>query len=155
MPDDDFVMQRLEDQIQWYETRSAENQRMFKALKKILIVAAALIPFLSGLNFRYSHWIVGGLGVLVTVLEGLQQLYQYHENWIGYRSTCEALKHEKFLFLAKAGPYAGATDPRVVLAERTEMLVSQEHAKWAAGQAGAGQKKKRDEPADTANSSAA
>jgi hypothetical protein len=40
------------------------------------------------------------------------------------------LKHEKYLYLAQAGPYAGADKPVVVLAERTESLISQEHAKW-------------------------
>jgi Protein of unknown function (DUF4231) len=43
-------MQRLEDQIQWYDSRSIKNQRWFKALKIIVIVAAALIPFLVGLK---------------------------------------------------------------------------------------------------------
>jgi hypothetical protein len=149
MPNDDPIMQRLEDQIQWYDSRSNTDQRKFKVLKTIVIVAAALIPFLSGLDLKdqwlgidITHWIVGGLGVLVAVLEGLQQLYQYQANWIAYRSTCEALRHEKFLFLAKAGPYAAAADPRVLLAERIESLVSQEHAKWASGQEFAEQMKK-------------
>ncbi|MGI8569091.1 MAG: DUF4231 domain-containing protein [Methylocella sp.] len=48
-------------------------------------------------------------------MEGLQQLNQYQANWIAYRSTSEALKHEKFLFLAKAGPFAAAADPHVLL----------------------------------------
>ncbi|MGI8569410.1 MAG: DUF4231 domain-containing protein [Methylocella sp.] len=43
-------MQRLEDQIQWYESRSIKNQRMFKVLKMIVIFAAALIPFLGHLE---------------------------------------------------------------------------------------------------------
>jgi uncharacterized protein YdeI (BOF family) len=45
---------------------------------------------------------------------------QYHPNWITYRSTCEALKHEKYLYLAKAGPYAAVIDAHVFLAERIE-----------------------------------
>ena len=68
------------------------------------------------------------------MLEGLLQLNQYHQNWISYRSTCETLKHEKYLYLANAGPYAAATSAHTLLAERIESLVSQEHAKWAAGQ---------------------
>jgi hypothetical protein len=63
------------------------------------------------------------------VLEGVQQLQQYQQNWTSYRSTCEQLKHEKFLFLARAGPYATG-DPAKQLAERVESLVSQEHAAW-------------------------
>jgi hypothetical protein len=65
------------------------------------------------------------------VLEGLEHLYQFHQNWILYRSTCEALRNEKFLYLANAGPYAGAKDAHALLAERIESLVSQEHAKWS------------------------
>jgi hypothetical protein len=97
----------------------------------VVILAAALIPFLVGLVPR---WLIGDLGVLIAVIEGLQQMNQYHPNWITYRSTCEALKHEKFLYLAKAGPYAAATDAHGLLAERIESLVSQEHAKWVSGQ---------------------
>ena len=61
--------------------------------------------------------------------EGLQQLQQYQQNWITYRATCERLKHEKFLFAARAGPYA-SSEPEALLAERVESLVSQEHAAW-------------------------
>jgi Protein of unknown function (DUF4231) len=68
------------------------------------------------------------------IVEGLQQLNQYHANWISYRSTCEALKHEKYLFLAAAGPYAKVDDPLPLLADRIEGLISQEHAKWISAQ---------------------
>jgi Protein of unknown function (DUF4231) len=61
---------------------------------------------------------------------------------LDYRSSAEALKHEKYLFLASAGPYAAAENPRALLAERVESMVSQEHAKWAAGQEGLEQRKK-------------
>jgi hypothetical protein len=74
--------------------------------------------------------VTAGVGGLVLVLEGLQQLGQYQANWIGYRSTCEALKHEKYLYLGEAGPYADAATASRTLAERVEGLVSQEHAKW-------------------------
>ena len=56
---------------------------------------------------------------------------QLQEHWISYRSAAEALKHERYLYLAKAGPYTG-DDHHRVLAERIEGLISQEHAKWAA-----------------------
>jgi hypothetical protein len=64
------------------------------------------------------------------VLEGAQHLYQLQEHWISYRSTAEALKHERYLYLARAGPYVGE-DWHRLLAERIEGLISQEHAKWA------------------------
>ncbi len=78
--------------------------------------------------------VTAGLGVLITVLEGILHLNQYQQNWITYRSTCESLKHEKYTFLGKASPYANVPDPHALLAERIESLVSQEHAKWASVQ---------------------
>lgn len=124
-------MERLEDQIDWYSKKSQSNQRIFKRIKTVEIVAAAIIPFLAPLKFQYAAWITGGLGVVITVLEGMLHLNQYQQNWIAYRSTCELLKHEKFTFLAGAGAYANVANPRALLAERVEALVSQEDAKWA------------------------
>lgn len=131
MPDADPTLERLEDQIKWYDRKSNSNQKTYKWSKAVEIGAAALVPLFAGLKLNY---VTGGLGVLIAILEGLQQLSQNHHNWITYRSTCESLKHEKYLYLGKAGPYAAATDPHALLAERIESMVSQEHAKWAAGQ---------------------
>ena len=140
LSDNDPIFARLEEQIDWYDRKSMYNQRMFKRFKVAEIVAAALIPFLAALHLKgtgWNDWITGitaALGVMVTVLEGLLHLNQYQQNWITYRSTCEALKHEKYLYLGKAGPYVSAKDPHSLLAERIESQVSQEHAKWASVQ---------------------
>jgi hypothetical protein len=130
-PGIDPIMDRLEDQIGWYDRESIANQRYFKGIKMVEIVAAAMIPFLSAFSLSRMTWVTGGLGVLITVLEGMLHLNQYQQNWIAYRSTCESLKHEKYVYLGKAAPYASAEDPHALLAERIESLVSQEHAKWA------------------------
>jgi hypothetical protein len=132
MSEADPTLERLEDQINWYDRKSNYSQRAYKWLKVIEIVAAALVPLSAGLHLPAA--VTGSLGVLIAVLEGLLQLNQYHHNWIAYRSTCETLKHEKYLYLANAGPYSTTTTAHALLAERIESLVSQEHAKWAAGQ---------------------
>lgn len=124
----DVTFERLEDQIAWYDSKSALNQRRFKWVKATQMVAAAAVSVVAAVDG--PSYIPAILGALVVVLEGFQQLNQYQQNWITYRSTCEALKHEKYLFLAKAGPYSGDSDGRAVLAERIEGLISQEHAKW-------------------------
>src|SRR5205814_10431667 len=127
---------RLEDQISWYDRKSISNQRTYKRIKMTEIIAAAVLPFLGALNTKlpYFGWWTGGLGVLITVLEGTLHLNQYQQNWTAYRSTCECLKHEKYVYLGKASPYVHAADPHALLAERIESLVSQEQAKWASVQ---------------------
>ena len=130
----DPIMQRLEDQLAWYDRKSIASQRAFKKIKVVEILAAALIPFIGVFKPPFITVVTGGLGVLITVLEGLLHLNQYQPNWIAYRSTCESLKHEKYTYLGKASPYANVPDPHALLAERIESLVSQEDAKWASVQ---------------------
>lgn len=131
LPTTDPIYARLEDQIGWYDRKSSAAQHTFKRIKIVEILSAALIPFLAGLDFRHDKLVTAGLGVLITILEGVLHLNQYQELWNTYRSTCEALKHEKYTFLGNAAPYAGVSDPRALLAERVESLVSQEHAQWS------------------------
>ncbi len=134
VPGPDPIIERLEDQIAWYDRKSLTNQHTFKRIKVVEIAAAALIPFLSAFNLPKITLVTGGLGVLITILEGLLHLNQYQQNWVAYRSTCESLKHEKYVYLGKAAPYAASPDPHALLAERIESLVSQEDAKWASVQ---------------------
>jgi Protein of unknown function (DUF4231) len=126
----DPIVERLEEQIVWYDSKSTSNMHWFKRIKMTEIVSAAIIPMLAASHLIYAAVITGVLGVFITVFEGMLQLNQYHENWIRYRSTCESLKHEKYIFLAGSLPYGCAANPRALLAERVESLVSQEHAKW-------------------------
>ncbi|MBZ5728699.1 MAG: DUF4231 domain-containing protein [Acidobacteriia bacterium] len=130
---DNPALGRLEDQIDWYGRKSRYSQRAFKLLKMWTIAIAALVPVLVGFGFNDVR-IMAALTASIAVIEGVQQLNQYHANWIAYRSTCESLKHEKYLYLSGAGPYASAPNPVVLLAERIEGTVSQEHAKWISGQ---------------------
>jgi hypothetical protein len=129
---------RLQEQIGWYDDKSRQNRLWFKALKICQIVIAAAIPF--GASISAPVWVIGGGGAAIVVLESLQQLQQYQQHWTTYRATCEQLKHEKFLFLAHAGPYGTAADPQALLAERVESLVSQEHAAWVSHQEESGRK---------------
>jgi Protein of unknown function (DUF4231) len=128
----DPTLERLDDQIIWYGRKSTSHKKYFYALKMVTLVAGAAIPLLPVLllDEQFSRIVTAVLGVVIVVIEGIQQLYQLQTNWITYRSTCESLKHEKYLFLADAGPYAVAQKPHSLLAERIETLVSQEHVKW-------------------------
>lgn len=142
---DDPIFDRLEDQIKWYDRKSRSAQHIYKRVKVVEIFAAAIIPLLAGLDFPHDKLTTAGLGVLITVLEGILHLNQYQQLWSTYRSTCEALKHEKYVYLGKAGPYAGLADPHALLAERVEACVSQEHAQWSSIQQPTGKAQKTNE----------
>jgi hypothetical protein len=131
-----YARERLEDQLRWYDRKSAHHKNWFQRFKVLQIVIAAAIPVVAGAGA--GAWITGSLGASIVALESFQQLFQFQQNWLGYRATAEALKHEKFLYLAHGGPYRDAPAPDALLAERVEGLVSQEHAAWSSAQADPG-----------------
>lgn len=118
---------RLDDEISWYSKKSKTNQISFKISQIVQLLAAAAIPILAA--YGKKEWTIF-LGIAIVVANGVQNLFQFQEHWISYRSTAESLKHEKYLWLAGAGPYSSTKSPRKLLAERIESLISQEHAKW-------------------------
>jgi len=68
--------------------------------------------------------------MIITLCAGITHLCQVQERWIEYRTTAEALKKEKFLFLTKTEPYNGG-NAFPILVPRTETLVSKENVTWA------------------------
>jgi hypothetical protein len=124
--------ERLESQLGWYEEKSRQHKRWYQGLKVAQIVIAAAIPVVAAAGG--SATVAGALGAVIVVLEGLQQLFRFQENWIAYRVTAEALKREKFLCLARAGAYARADRIEAMLAEQVERIVSQESGAWAESQ---------------------
>jgi hypothetical protein len=144
----DETLRRLDDQISWYDKHSGRQRRSFYLLKLVTIVAAATIPLLAIilLDAYLNKIVTSSLGALIVVIEGIQQLFQFQTNWILYRSACESLKREKYLYLGNAGPYAAADNPHSLLAERIESLITLEIASWTTSQQPSGQGGKSSQP---------
>lgn len=126
------TLARLDDQLGWYERAAGRSQKWYRGLKLLALVFGAAIPVAAALGA--SAAVAGVLGGIVVVLEGVQQLFHYQENWLRYRGVAEGLRTEKHLFEASAGPYAGAPQPLQVLAEHIEALFAQERSAWTADQ---------------------
>lgn len=132
MNKEEYIEERLEDQINWYDKKSMFNQKWFKRLRIIEIVSAAAIPFLAGFingNSDSLKIVIGLLGLIIVVITGAVTLYKFQENWIEYRTTSETLKHEKFLYLTACEPY-NVKKPFQLLVQRIENLISKENTKW-------------------------
>jgi hypothetical protein len=132
----DIAWARLTDQLDWYDGKSMSAQHLYKRVKLVQLVVAATVPVVAA--FRFPAGVTAALAALVVIGEGTQQLFQWHTNWLLFRSTAEALKREKYLYLASVGAYSGGNKEAVLL-ERVEDLVSQEHKKWASSRAGPGE----------------
>jgi hypothetical protein len=128
----DHTLARLEDQFNWYDNTARRSQRLYRIVKVLQLAVAAAVPVTAAAGAGTVT--VALIGAVILVLEGVQGLFAWQQNWISYRSTASALQTEQHLFLAKAGPYARATDPARLLAERVEGLLASERASWFAMQ---------------------
>lgn len=131
---DEYLKNRLDDQINWYDRKSQSNQKWHKRLRITEFVLAACIPFLSGYMSIHGtvQIVVGLIGVGIAIITASLGLYQFEQNWIEYRTTCESLKKEKYLFLTKTEPFNATDDENLaLLVQRVETLVSKENTNWA------------------------
>lgn len=129
---EEYLADRWEGQYRYFSKAARENKKRFEQIKLAEIVLAALIPFCSILidaEWMWMRMVVGGLGVVVTILGGMALVKKYQDNWVSYRVTAEALKSEKYLFLMKSGIYAG-TDAEEVFVNRVETILGDENQKW-------------------------
>lgn len=128
----EYLNDRLENQINWYDKKSSAAQRKYKGIKITEIILAASIPILA--SFSDNHWIlslvIGVIGASIAVLEGILGIGKYHENWIEYRSVCETLRHEKYMYLTQTGIYESEGKFKM-LVERVESVISKENVNWA------------------------
>lgn len=132
MTEEEYLKDRLESQIDWYDKKSGWHQSWHKKIRFIEIVAAASIPFLTGYITDSSpdmKIIVGGLGVLIAVASGTVALFKFQEHWLQYRTTAESLKHHKYLFLTQTAPY-NKENCFNLLVESVEGLISKENSNW-------------------------
>ena len=129
---DEYLENRLNAQIEWYDRKSGWNQRWYKKLRLLEILAAASIPFLTAYITDATpdmKIVVGGLGVLIAVSSGVMALFKYQEQWLQYRTTAESLQHHKYLYLTKTAPYNNDSSFNL-LVETIEGLISKENSNW-------------------------
>ena len=130
-----YLDDRLEDQINWYSTKSSTAQRCYKRLQLAEIIIAALIPVIGCVSYlitclsSIATLLMALGGASVVAIEGICKMNKYHENWIQYRYVSEVLKHEKFLFQTKTPPYDD-DDAFRILVQRAERAISSENINW-------------------------
>jgi len=132
MTEEEYFFERLDKQIGWYDDKSMWNQKWYTRLKRVELILSALIPVAVPFTTEYGliKIIIAIAGSVIAIITGIHGLYNFHENWIQYRSTCEILKREKYMYQTRSGIYSEAADPFRLLVERAENIISHENINW-------------------------
>jgi hypothetical protein len=129
-----YTLARLDMQIGWYESSARRNNWALKTCKITSVTVAAAVAVSSAA--AAPPLAVAGLGALIVVAQGVQEVFQFQAFWINSGRTKELLKRERALYYAGAGPYARTDDPDRLLAERTEAVAAAELDTWVQSQQG-------------------
>lgn len=143
MTAEEYIEQRLDDQINWYEKKSSFNQKKHKFWQVMKIVAALLITTISlwapgdlfksstpdsNFSINLSH-LIGVIGAFVVFIESFVKIFDYEKLWIQYRSSAEKLKREKLLFQTNSKPYHTKV-AFTLLVQRCEAIMQDEVQGW-------------------------
>lgn len=135
MDHNQYLKDRIDDQIAWYGNRSRQNKNWYRRLRFISIVVALAIPILTGLlgsgkvDDSVLKIIIAVAGALIGLIEGLMGLNKYHDLWTTYRVTAEGLKYHRYLFAAGAAPYDAANAFQLFV-QAAEGLMASERSNW-------------------------
>ncbi|MEN9414556.1 MAG: hypothetical protein RLZ62_860 [Bacteroidota bacterium] len=139
MNEKQYLTERVDDQINWLEKKSASCKKMFIYIRTIELICSASIPFFvaimpdtKGVDYTFMSykWLIGILGMLTAILAGIQALNKYQEFWSQYRTIAESLKSEKILFLTKTGQYSNNDESFQFFVINVENILSKENEKW-------------------------
>jgi Ni/Fe-hydrogenase subunit HybB-like protein len=131
---EEYLESRYREQIAWYDRKSVFNGKWFKVFQWGTITLASLTPVIVVIGFEssndYAKWLPVLTSVLVAIFASAQKTFKFEENWINYRTTCETLKKEIYLYKAGVGEYSTTRDREGLFVERVEGLISRENTLW-------------------------
>ena len=131
-----YLSERYKSEVDWYDKKSAFYKNWYRNFQFVLIILSSITPVLIGLNqkenteFNLFFWSAIIISLLVAVITSLMKVFKFQENWINYRTTCETLKKEIYLYNAGIQEYGRTKDKPALFVERVESLISRENTLW-------------------------
>ncbi len=133
METQEYLLQRVDNQINWYNSNSKFNRYCYITTKVILTVIAAIIPALTAYmdNSTFVKITIGVLSVFTAILANVSGIFNFKDNWAQYRNMCELLLSEKFLYITGAGKYDKEDTKEKLFVDTIESYLQDENKKWA------------------------
>lgn len=139
---DNYIEDRLLDQIVWYDKKSSEMKKKYLFLNTTVFTINTVVPVILVLLDSFTlkiRLIITLLVAIANFSNGLICANKYQELWINYRFMSEQLTKEKILFETKVGKYkitSDFTDENIAELETSfictcESIMGSEHNDWS------------------------
>lgn len=123
-----YMHERADYKIDLYQRLSRQQKVRYYFVSVLTIILAASVPVaVNVFDGRVAPTVIG---LLLTILVGLEKLFLFREHWKNYDLAEESLRKEKYLYLARAGGYAGKDEVEAfrILVENFEERIHEERA---------------------------
>lgn len=136
----EYLQERVEQQLSWYGKKSAGNKSRYQILR-LMQISLGIFVSAGGLYadaIPHGTWLLSAFGVLISLSAAWETVFDHQNNWIRYRRIKEELKREKILYATASGPYRkevaqvdAAEASFTLFVARVEGLLSQEVDQWS------------------------
>lgn len=131
---EDYLKNRINDQIAWYERKSSWNKNAYNRMQVCSILFGSAIPILTVFEGNNAvnqsiRFLIAFLGGGVAFISAVVSLYKYEENWVKYRSAAQLLNREKNLFLTQTTPYS-SEQAFSLFVQNCEAIMAAENSEW-------------------------
>ena len=128
--DSDPVWRELDSFFSWYSRAASRARVAYQSLKMVTLLLAAAVTVLAASSAPAV--LTACIGAAIVVVEGTQQLFKFHTNWLRYRVVTETLREHGLLYLAHLSPYdGGATAAQGQLGALLRSVIEDERKQWA------------------------
>lgn len=126
----DPVWRELDSFFSWYSRAAGRARVAYQTLKMLTLVLAAAVTVLAASGV--PPILTACAGAAIVVIEGTQQLFKFHTNWLRYRVVTETLREHALLYLAHLSPYdGGAAAAQGQLGALLRSVIEDERKQWA------------------------
>lgn len=136
MTDEELVAyrdSRYEEALKYYDKRANTNRVCHRICSiYVLVASVAVTPILTiPHSLRGCEKLIAAvLASTVAIATGIAAHFRFHENWLGYRATWDALQHELHWRNAQVQDYKNSEDRNALFVEKVEALMSKEGTEW-------------------------
>lgn len=127
---DNYLKGRYENQVQWYDGRSALYKRCYHCFQWATIILSSALPASIMLIPDDDKIYVVALSVILAIATSAMKSFKFQENWISYRTIAESLRKEVHYYNAGANGYSISENKEQLFVERVEALISRENTLW-------------------------
>jgi hypothetical protein len=122
---------RYSELINFYNRRAITAKRGHNWCSLYIILISVAIAPIQAVSLGDNKSDVGKILVAVlsptlALVAGIAAHFKFHENWLSYRATWDALQRELALLKADAGSYRGVSNGNSLFVERVEAMVANE-----------------------------